>query len=80
MVNHKGLTGKVLNVLIKVIVKTAGSVERKIDQMRKPASVWTAPVTPEAIWFESRGDSLFVEFGIIDCFGLGGWDVADGFE
>jgi hypothetical protein len=38
------------------------------------------PVTPEAIWFESRGDSLFLEFGIVGGFGLGGRDVADGFE
>ena len=39
-----------------------------------------APVTPEAIWFESRGDRLFLHAGIVGSFRLGGRDVADGLE
>ena len=35
---------------------------------------------PEANWFESRGDSLFLRAGIVGGFSLGGRDVSNGLE
>ncbi|WP_210248139.1 hypothetical protein, partial [Methylobacterium symbioticum] len=39
-----------------------------------------APGFPEAVWFGSGGQGLGLGLGIIARFGLGGRDVADGFE
>ena len=35
---------------------------------------------PEAIWFESRGDRVPLDLGIIARFGLGGRDISDRLE
>jgi hypothetical protein len=41
---------------------------------------WTVPGLPEAVWFELRGHGASNGLGMVTCFGLGRWNIADRFE